>query len=81
MISGKNVSYYLCFSMVLIEIAVGIFRESTWEKSPGAATFPSTKWDKGEAYPPSVSFFRALFLSGVGGRVALRGTRIPLTSH
>ena len=32
MISGKNVSYYLCFSMVLIEIAVGIFRESTWEK-------------------------------------------------
>ena len=32
MISGKNVSYYLCFSMVLIEIAVGILRESTWDK-------------------------------------------------
>ena len=86
MINAKNVSYYLCFSMVLIEIAVGIFRESTWEKihrknRQGPPPFLQKNWDKGEAYPPSVSFFRALFLSGVGGRVALRETRIPLTSH
>ena len=74
--------------MVLVEIALGILRESTWGKIHGKnRQGPSTKWDIGEAMGKPTGllspclFFRALFLSGVGGRVALGGTRIPLNSH
>ena len=72
MINAKNVSYYLCFSMVLIEIAVGILRESTWENihrknRQGPPPFLPQNGIRGKPTLPPCLFLGPYFFQGLEG--------------